>query len=150
VAKAKKNAGDPPNFRLLVTTTAHAGLKKVPVKLRARVQAHLEALTREGCRVAGYSLSGDDPWPKLCSKHIDDWRVIVAFPDERSVAVVEVGPHTADNDPYVLLAQLGGFNLSTAERTKPACCDDGVPPIDAELAARIDAGARHLSGRRRA
>ena len=88
MAKGKQKAAAPPKFRLSTSSAARAGLKEVPVKLRARVQKHLAALSREGCRVAGYSLSGDDPWPKLCSKHIDDWRVIVAFPEADMVAVL--------------------------------------------------------------
>lgn len=148
MAKAKKRNPGTSNFRLTISSAALAGLKGVPVKLRARVEAHLNALSREGCRVAGCSLSGDDPWPKLCSKHIDSWRVIVAFPDEGTVAVVDIGPHNADNDPYAVLAGLGGFDISTAEREKPACCEDGVPQIDAELADRIDNGFQRLKGRR--
>lgn len=123
-------------------------MKDVPRLLQSRVEKHLRALAHEGCRVAGYSLSGDDPWPKLCSKHIDAWRVIVAFPDQDTVAVVSVAPHTDEVDPYAVLAELGGFSVSTAERTKPPCCADGVPLIDVDLVDRIQAGFNLLRGRR--
>jgi hypothetical protein len=50
------------------------------VSFEDTVKTHLRRLAREGCRVAGYSLSGAEPWPKLCSKHIvENWRVVVAF-----------------------------------------------------------------------
>jgi hypothetical protein len=118
----------------------------LPATLRSRVQKHLLALARECCRAAGYSLSGDHPWPKLCSKHIDGWRVIVAFPDDSTVAVVSVAPHTDQVDPYADLAAIGGFEVSEGPRTKPACCDDGVPPIDTELVSRIEEGLKRLRG----
>ena len=35
---------------------------------------------------------------------------------EAMVAVLGVAPHTDDNDPYAVLAELGGFDVSTAER----------------------------------
>lgn len=102
--------------------------------LRSRVRDHLKRLRQEGCRAAGYALSGDPPWPHICSKHIDGWRVLVAFPADNEVAVLKIERHDDSTDPYRNLAIDLGIAVSTAERTKPPCCDyDGSAPVDASI-----------------
>jgi hypothetical protein len=102
----------------------------------------------EGCRVAGYSLSGDTPWPKLCSKHIgEDWRVVVAFQADDSIVIIKIALHDDKRDPYAEIAVELNVPISTAERTKPPCCEDGVPPmLDQEVLDTLSQAFRNLRG----
>jgi len=133
---------------LRATPGAIADFKTVPANARGPVKTHLRRLAREGCRVAGYSLSGAEPWPKLCSKHIvDNWRVVVAFQDDDSIVVVKVAPHNDERDPYAEIAVELNIPLSTAPRTKPPCCEDGVPPsLDQEVLDLFSQSFGQLSG----
>jgi mRNA-degrading endonuclease RelE of RelBE toxin-antitoxin system len=122
--------------------------KKVPANIRGLAKDHFRKLASEGCRVAGYSLSGDEPWPKLCSKHIDNgWRVIVAFQDDNSIVVMKVALHNDERDPYAEIAAELKIPISTAPRTKPQCCEDGVPrTLDQEILDGLEQSFRHLRG----
>ena len=123
-------------------------LKGVPANILGLVKGHFRKLAMEGCRVAGYSLSGDELWPKLCSKHIaGDWRVIVAFQDENSIVVMKVASHNDERNPYAEIAVELNIPISTAPRTKPPCCEDGVPrTLDQEVLDRLEQSFRHLRG----
>lgn len=136
-------------FKLTKTRSADVGLKAVPVLLRASVQDRLRQLAAEGCRAADYALSGDPPWPHLCSIHVDGWRIIVCFPSADEVAVVKVAPHDPVHDPYRELADELGIGVSTAKRTKPPCCDpQGTAPVDAAVVAAVEEGFDRLGARR--
>lgn len=78
----------------------------------------------------GYRLTGPDPLPRLCVKHLRGQdRVVVAFSAGGDEAwVLLVAPHR-ENDPgrnvYDLLYQLAGVQQpEQARRTKPPCCDE--------------------------
>ncbi|MHB2027770.1 MAG: hypothetical protein ACYCPT_03005 [Acidimicrobiales bacterium] len=122
--------------------------REVPANVRGLVKKHLRRLAQEGCRVAGYSLSGTEPWPKLCSKHIaDDWRVVVAFQEDDSIVIMKVAPHNDERDPYEEIASELNIPISTAPRTKPPCCEDGVPPtLDQEVLDGLGQSFRELRG----
>lgn len=122
---------------------------------RQAYQAFLDDLAAEGCAAMGYRLTGPDPLPRLCAKHLRGQdRVIVAFSAPDEAWVVLIGTHTTDpgRNVYDQLYQLAGVSPpDQASRTKPPCCGetDGrtpmVPPGDLD---ELVAGARHLASRR--
>lgn len=133
-SKRKKQPAKPPRFTLRFVGSAIEDAKQVPVKLRAQLTRILEQLSKEGCKAAGYALSGPPPWPHLCSVHFDGWRVVVAFPTPEVVAVVKIARHDPRTDPYQELADELGLLPSVEKRTKPPCCrPDGTPPVDPQV-----------------
>lgn len=143
--KAKRSANKDPRFRLSRTRSAVSEFKGVPPVLRPSVQKRLLRLQSEGCRAADYALSGPEPWPRLCSIHVDGWRIVVAFPAADEVAVVKVAPHDSSSDPYRGIAAALGIEVSGAPRTKPKCCPDGTPPVDPGLVDRMEAAFARLT-----
>lgn len=104
----------------------------------------------------GYRLTGPDPLPRLCVKHLRGQdRVIVVFSGPDEAWVVLIGSHTTDpgRNVYDQLYQLAGVRPpDQARRTKPSCCGeiDGRAPVIPtgdlhDLAAR----AQRLASRRR-
>ena len=137
------------HFTLTRTRSAREGLKLVPPKLKASVAKVIQRLAMEGCRAAGYALSGDEPWPHICSVHVDGLRIIVVFPSDTEVVVVKVAAHNDQSDPYRELAAELGVPVSTGPRTKPPCCGpDGEPPVDQNLVALIEAAFTRVTERR--
>ncbi|MBW0118946.1 hypothetical protein, partial [Pseudonocardia abyssalis] len=52
------------------------------------------ALALQGCAALGYRLTGDEPLPNLCVKHLrGNDRVVVAFSGDEAWVLL-VGPHT--------------------------------------------------------
>lgn len=147
-AKRKRPQGKKPKFTVTRGAGAVGDLKTVPTNLRPALTQIVERLGREGCRAAGYALSGEPPWPHLCAVHFDGWRVIVAFPAADEVAIVKVAPHDQANDPYREIADELRVPVSTDERTKPPCCDpQGEPPVDAAVVEQLDAAFSKLTRR---
>lgn len=124
---------------------------------RRAYETFLDELTARGCAALGYRLTGPDPLPRLCVRHLRAQdRVVVAFPTADEAWILLVAPHH-DDDPgrnvYDLLYQLADVQPpDQAQRTKPPCCneqDDTPPaiPLD-ELDTLIDS-ARRLVHRNR-
>lgn len=116
------------------------------------VQAHLILLAAEGCRAPGYALSGPEPWPRICCKHIGaEWRVLVAFTEEGAVVILRVARHTVNDDPYEQLAhELLDVPVPTEPRKKPPCCDGAPNVLPPDLLAEIQRTSSRLvrQGRR--
>jgi hypothetical protein len=148
--EAKKGQPSAPANELVFVGTAIEDLKQVPAVLRPRVRRALDDLAKNGCKAADYSLSGDPPWPHLCSLHVGTLRMVVAFPEDGVVAVVKIASHDPASDPYVEIANDLGIAVSTAERTKPPCCDEtGLPRVDGSIVDDIEASMKALSRRER-
>lgn len=146
----RKKAAKPPKFILSRVGSTLEDAKKVPVVLRGQLNAILQRLAQEGCRAADYALSGPPPWPQLCAAHFDGWRVVVAFPSEEEVAILQIAPHDPSSDPYREIAEDLGIAVSTEPRTKPSCCDpDGEPPVDPELVSNVHDAFAALTRRER-
>lgn len=105
----------------------------------------------------GYRLTGPDPLPRLCVKHLRGQdRAIVAFPAADEAWVLLVAAHR-DDDPgrniYDQLYQLADAQPpDQARRTKPPCCgeEDGrAPTITPDRLDTLVDSARRLAGRRR-
>lgn len=90
-----------------------------------------QALAQTGCAALDYRLTGADPLPSLCAKHLRGRdRAVVAFADD-DPWVLLVGPHAAGDaaaDVYGALYELAGVPRPTQPRTKPPCCDDDQAP----------------------
>lgn len=81
-----------------------------------------QALARGGCLALDYRLTGADPLPRLCCKHLRGRdRAVVAFADA-DAWVLLVAPHAAGDtaaDVYGDLYELAGVSRPTQPRTKP-------------------------------
>ncbi|MBW4715949.1 hypothetical protein [Saccharothrix obliqua] len=140
-----------------VVETPVAGAQAASLRGPARqaYERFLDELAHSGCAALGYRVTGPDPLPRLCVKHLRGTdRVVVAFPTPDVAWVLLVGAH--DDDPgrnlYDALYELAGVRPRLNERrTKPPCCADGVPPeAGDELVDELVARARALAkGRRR-
>ncbi|WP_199441740.1 hypothetical protein [Umezawaea beigongshangensis] len=137
-----------------VATAQAAGLRGTA---RQAYERFLDALSHEGCAALGYRVTGPEPLPRLCVRHLRGAdRVVVAFPGDDTAWVLLVGAHD-DADPgrnvYELLYELADVRPRSADRrTKPSCCDDesGAPPItDPAVVDDLVARARALVRRRR-
>lgn len=133
----RRRRAEAPRHPVVFLEEAKNEFLNVPAFYRGPIAAHLRKISKEGCRVAGYALSGDEPWPRICSKHFgEEWRVLVTFLDDGRVVVIAVEQHNVRNDPYVNTAQALDLRVSTAPRKKPPCCVDGVPALMAR--ARLE------------
>lgn len=100
-----------------------------------------------------YRLTGPEPLPRLCVRHLRGAdRVVVAFDQEDRAWVVLVGPHTEDSQAniYAVLYGLIGATVEPSERrTKPPCCDEeGTAPVsDNELVIQLTRRTREVLGR---
>jgi hypothetical protein len=100
-----------------------------------------------------YRLTGADPLPRLCVRHLRGAdRVVVAFEEQDRAWIVLVGPHTESrqSNVYELLYRLIGATVEPAERrTKPPYCDaDGAEPVsDQDLVSQFARRTREVFGR---
>jgi hypothetical protein len=116
---------------------------------RKALEAFVTALSVEGCKALGYRLSGAEPLPQLCVKHLrGSDRVVVAFEDV-TAWVLLVGPHDEGDrrgDVYRLLYELAGVDTPKSPRTKPACCAEQAtaPLIDLKIIDALIARSKAL------
>lgn len=117
----------------------------MPRTLKARFADTVEALGAHGCREAGYRLSGEGEWPKLCAVDLGaGYRLVLAFRTAEEIVLLEIGVHDNRSNPYVRVAEIldlpptVGHGGGAANRLR--CCDEeGNPrPVD-ELGEVIDA-----------
>lgn len=143
-------------IKVVETSVASSQASGLRGPARQAYDRFLDELAHSGCVALGYRVTGPEPLPRLCVKHLRGAdRVVVAFPSVHTAWVLLVGPH--DDDPgrnlYDALYELAGVRPKTADkRTKPRCCDDGsdTPPvIDADLVDDLVARARTLARARR-
>lgn len=123
---------------------------------RRAYEHFLDELSHRACAALSYRVTGPEPLPRLCVRHLRGAdRVVVAFNDADSAYVLLVGPHDADPglDVYELLYRLVGVRPSdSTKRTKPSCCDPstgGTPTAEAALVDDLCRRARAISRSRR-
>ncbi|QFZ23490.1 hypothetical protein [Saccharothrix syringae] len=138
-----------------------AGHQAAGLRGAARVayDRFLDELSHSGCAALGYRVTGPEPLPRLCVKHLRGTdRVVVAFPSPRTAWILLVGPHDDDpgRDLYEALYELAGVRPRLDERrTKPPCCRaaspfPATPPLaDSDLVDDLVARARSLAKSRR-
>jgi mRNA-degrading endonuclease RelE of RelBE toxin-antitoxin system len=135
-----------PKFRISQSQKAIAETKAVPKYLQKAITEAVRQLSYEGCKAAGYALSGPPPWSNLCAVHVQGWRIITAFPAPDEVLLVKVAPHDTSTDPYADLAEQLGIEIYTGERLKPSCCEAAnAPPMSSEELALVLAAGTRLS-----
>jgi len=143
-------------IQVVETHTAHAQANGLRGRARLAYERFLDDLAHSGCAALGYRVTGPEPLPRLCVKHLRGAdRVVVAFPSPEVVWVLLVGPH--DDDPgldlYEALYEMAGVRPRLSEkRTKPRCCTDepGIPPlVDENLVDDLVIRARALARARR-
>jgi hypothetical protein len=143
-------------IEVVETHTAHAQANGLRGRARLAYERFLDELAHSGCAALGYRVTGPEPLPRLCVKHLrGPDRVVVAFPSPEVVWVLLVGPH--DDDPgldlYEALYEMAGVRPRLSEkRTKPRCCTDesGIPPlVDEHLVDDLVIRARALARARR-
>ena len=115
-----------------LATSQAAGLRG---PARKAYETFLDDLANRGCAALGYRVTGPEPLPRLCVKHLrGNDRVVVAFENRSSAWVLLVGPHE-DGDPgrnvYDRLYELAGVTPPPSwKRTRPSCCSDtGEAPL---------------------
>lgn len=142
----------PLRFDVWPTPIAAQDLRALRGDVRKAARRVRNELERSGCRAASYRLSGEG-LERICVIALPHaYRMLVAFPAEREVAVLMVGPHSRDNpetDVYRRLYAALGIEVPTASRRKPPCCADDDPPVDGELVERFLERSRKLLRRRR-
>ncbi|MCO1582411.1 hypothetical protein M8C13_42350 [Crossiella sp. SN42] len=123
---------------------------------RRAYEHFLDELSHRGCAALSYRVTGPEPLPRLCVRHLRGAdRVVVAFNQADSAYVLLVGPHDADPglDVYELLYRLVGVRPSdSTKRTKPSCCDPGTgttPTAAAEIVDDLCRRARTIARSRR-
>jgi hypothetical protein len=116
---------------------------------RKALDTFVTVVADEGCRALAYRLTGDEPLPRLCVKHLrGNDRVVVAF-EGPTVWVLLVGPHDEGDrraDVYTALYRMAGVDLPEVPRTKPPCCDedDRPPHVDGAVLDDLVRRARSL------
>jgi hypothetical protein len=137
-----------------IAATQAAGLRG---HAKRAYDAFLDDLAARGCAALAYRLTGPDPLPRLCVKHLRAQdRVVVAFTEKHEAWVLLVAPHL-DDDPgrnvYDLLYTLAGVQPEDqAQRTKPPCCDtdtNDAPSIATDDILGLTANARRLTSSHR-
>ncbi|HVA61750.1 MAG TPA: hypothetical protein VNG13_14625 [Mycobacteriales bacterium] len=91
---------------------------------------------RQGCRAAGYRLTGAE-LEHVCCRHLyGSDRMLTAWPASDHAVILAIGPHDRSvADVYDLLLAALAIDVPIDERTKPPCCDElGEPPRDHAVA----------------
>lgn len=127
-----------------------SGLRGRRLKVYEEFERQLAA---KGCAAMEYRLTGSDPLPRLCVRHLyGSDRAVVAFHDGQAWVLL-VAPHDAGDaarDVYSSLYELLGLAPPSSRRTKPPCCreQDGQPPqMDEAIIDDLVARTRALFGR---
>jgi hypothetical protein len=132
---------------LTVATIPSKIAAKQIAALRGRAKASLflavDEIRRQG-QAAGVRLSGAEV-SAVCRRDLyGQWRLLTAFETVERCYLLLVERHLRTANPYQLLYRALGIEEPIEPRTKPACCDDGYPPVDPELIRRFERGARDL------
>jgi hypothetical protein len=74
------------------------------------------------------------------------WRLLTCFESPHRCILLLVAEHSRSDNPYHTLYDILQIPEPGEPRTKPACCDAaGQPPVDPDLIAQFEQGARNLS-----
>jgi hypothetical protein len=74
------------------------------------------------------------------------WRLLTVFETRDRCILLLVAEHTGTVNPYQLIYDALDISEPAEPRTKPTCRDaEGSPPVDADLAARLETGLADLA-----
>jgi hypothetical protein len=115
-------------------------------KPRASFLLAVEDIRWRGCAAAGVRLTGPG-LSAVCRLDLyGGWRLLTVFESADRCILLMVAEHSRTENPYHLIYQALGIEEPAGPRTKPACCDpEGQPPVDADLAARLEDGLAELA-----
>ncbi len=134
-------------FQIKVTLIAHESVKRLKGKVQADFSEAVIDFAHRGCAAAHYRLTGEVV-EHVCCRHLyGSWRLLAAFPDDRTVVVLDVAQHTnkRDTDVYLRLFDILNIEQPARPRTKPPCCTPNAePPIDADLLEGLSVLAKRL------
>ena len=115
-------------------------------KPRASFLLAVDDIRRRGCAAAGVRLTGSG-LSAICRLDLyGGWRLLTVFETRDRCILLLVAEHTRMANPYQLIYDALGIGEPAEPRTKPTCCDaEGSPPVDADLAARLETGLAELA-----
>jgi hypothetical protein len=115
-------------------------------KPRASFLLAVDDIRRRGCAAAGVRLTGTG-LSAICRLDLyGAWRLLTAFEAADRCILLLVAEHTRTENPYHLIYDALDIGEPAEPRTKPSCCDPaGEPPVDADLAARLETGLADLA-----
>jgi hypothetical protein len=135
---------------VMATPVAERQIRGLRGQRRRAYEQFEQTLAATGCAALGYRLTGEDPLPQLCVKHLRGAdRVVVAFVT-RTAWVLLVGPHAGGDqaaDVYTTLYEMAGIARPEQPRTKPPCCspaDASAPQLDEAVIDEFVQRARAL------
>lgn len=137
------------SYEVKATLVAERQIAGLRGPRRRTFDTFVTVLADKGCRALAYRLTGGEPLPRLCVKHLRAKdRVVVAF-EGPTAWVLLVGQHDEGDrraDVYTALYQLAGADLPEMPRTKPPCCDedDQPPSVDGPVLDDLVRRARSL------
>jgi hypothetical protein len=130
--------------------TADRQLRALRGDRRKAALGVLNELEHLGCEAAGYRLAGE-VLDHICCRHLrGEDRMLIMWTDEDATVVVSIARHDRGAaDIYETVLDALELEVPEDERTKPPCCDDeGLPPVDEELADRVANALRDAARRR--
>lgn len=133
-----------------LTETADRQLRALRGDRRKSALSVLNELEHQGCRAAGYRLTGDT-LDRICCRHLyASHRMLIMWEDDDHAIVVLIAQHDGGTaDVYATLIEALDLEVPQAARTKPPCCgDDGLPPVDEELVNAVADAIREQLARR--
>ena len=115
-------------------------------KPRASFLLAVDDIRRRGCAAAGVRLTGVG-LSAICRLDLyGEWRLLTIFEAPDRCLLLLVAEHTRMENPYRLIYEALRISEPAEPRTKPSCCDpEGKPPVDADLAARLETGLTDLA-----
>ena len=119
------------DFSVLATRAAADAIEGLRGKARKSYEAFEAELRKQGCRVAGYRLLGEDGGHSAycCKRLVEDWRAITTFEPGRAI-LVALGRHD-ERGFYAELAKTLEIGAAGRRRQdKPGCCgEEGWPSV---------------------
>jgi hypothetical protein len=144
--------GSEPPFDVWLTPEAAEDVRALRGQQAHAVKRARAELERIGCQAAHYRLSGAGVEHLCVLKLRDSFRMVLLFPAANEVAILLVGPHDRENpdlDVYCRLYEALGIEVPDAEHRRPACCEDGQPPVDLDLLEQLIDRAKELTRQKR-
>ena len=117
----------------------------VPSHVRPLIDDALRDIQTRGCVAFDYRLAADTPqWSGICVRHVRTWRIVAAFWDPTTIALLRIQEHKSNSDLYGTFADDLGIPKVTGPRNaprrdRPSCCDnEGLSPLSEQIRSVLD------------